>query len=124
MVRMAQWTIPDSGVDGALRHVRQAVETLPGVEEVVHGGIGAAWEFRMSGRELGHVHADGVVHVRLSRPERDLMVHAGMARELPHDRSGEWVEFRLQSASDAYAVVALLRRSHRYAHRQERLAAR
>jgi hypothetical protein len=117
MVRLAQTAIPDGGVDSALRYVRQVADALPGVEAVMHEGIGAAWEFRTNTGELGHVHADGVLHVRLSRAERDLVVHAGLAAGLPHDDDKQWVEFRMRSASDAYAAAALLERSLRYLRR-------
>ena len=69
------------------------------------GGV----EFRVSRREIGHVHVGGVADLLVSvRLRRDL-VAAGRAQPhhtLPH--SG-WISYRLRSEHDLPAAIALFR---------------
>jgi hypothetical protein len=87
--------------------VTEIVRQWEGVEVLPHrfGGV----EFRVSKREIGHVHVGNVADLLVSvRMRRDL-VAAGRAaahRTLPH--SG-WISFRIRSEHDVPAVVELLR---------------
>jgi hypothetical protein len=89
------------------------VSSLEGVAERPHRGHAAGWEFVLDDRELGHVHTDGVVHVLLSKRERNHVVQAGLAAPLRYAPNSGWVEFIPTCADDALAAAALFRRAHR-----------
>ncbi len=96
------------GVAGAAA-IRAAVVAWPGVEEAPHrfGGV----EFRLAGREIGHLHGDRLLDVPFPRAVHDEVIAAGLAR--PHHvlpQSG-WVSLWLDGDDDIAAAVALLRRS-------------
>ncbi len=71
------------------------------------GGVG----FSAGGRELGHVHGNGLFDAFVGRANRDAVIAAGMA--LPHHvfpRSG-WVSFWIERESDIERAVELLQMS-------------
>jgi hypothetical protein len=79
------------------------------VSERLHryGGV----QFDFEGRELGHVHSNGVVDLRFRRSIRDELVSSG--RALPHHTfpcSG-WVTLNLHSEAELLNAIALFRLS-------------
>ena len=83
------------------------VSAWDGVSVSVHrfGGV----EFRVDRREIGHVHAGGIVDVPFPMRLRRALVSAGRAEAhhtLPH--SG-WVSMRLRTEHDIPGVVELFR---------------
>jgi hypothetical protein len=87
--------------------LREEVRTWPSVSERVHryGGI----QFDCSGRELGHVHGNGVVDLSFRRAVCDELVSTG--RALPHHTLPDsgWVTVPLRYDEDREVAVALFR---------------
>jgi hypothetical protein len=83
-----------------------------GVELSVHrfGGVG----FNFGGRELAHLHGNGLFDAFVGMEARDSVVQSGMA--LPHHvfpRSG-WVSFRIKTEADLPNALELMRIAQRY----------
>jgi luciferase-like monooxygenase len=83
-----------------------------GVELSVHrfGGVG----FNFGGRELAHLHGNGLFDAFVGMRVRDNIVQSGMA--LPHHvfpRSG-WVSFRIKTEADLPNALELMRIAQRY----------
>ena len=96
--------------------VRQSLELEAcrslGVELSVHrfGGVG----FNAGGRELAHLHGNGLFDAFVGMRARDSIVQSGMA--LPHHvfpRSG-WVSFRIKTGADLPNALELMRIAQRY----------
>ena len=90
--------------------VTEEMETWPGVTQRLHrfGGV----EFRLEGREIGHLHGNGLLDIPLTKALREQLVADGRAK--PHHiypRSG-WVSFFLRNASDVPDALALLQLSY------------
>lgn len=66
-------------------------------------------EFRLEGREIGHVHEGGRVDVCLTCELRDQVLTDGLAdrHSPPHDRS--WVSYLIRERSDVGGAIRLLR---------------
>ena len=106
-----------AGVPDARKKIEEAVLTWPGVEAWPHrfGGI----EYRLGGREVGHMHGDHLLDVAFPRRVRDELVSAGLAQ--PHHllpQSG-WVSFYLREEEDVERAVSLLARSYELAREQQ-----
>jgi hypothetical protein len=83
-----------------------------GVELGAHrfGGVG----FNFGGRELAHLHGNGLFDAFVGMGARDSVVQSGMA--LPHHvfpRSG-WVSFRIKTEADLPNALELMRIAQRY----------
>lgn len=70
-----------------------------------YGGVG----FVVNGRELGHVHGNGLFDAFLGRVGRDAALAAGLA--LPHHMfpRSNWVSFWIERESDVDRAMELLR---------------
>jgi hypothetical protein len=94
-------------VDDRLERVRDEVASWDGVEEHPHrfGGV----ELRLGRRELGHLHAGGVVDLPFTRRIRDMLVDTGRAE--PHHvlPDSGWVTRRVVSDADAEEAIELFR---------------
>jgi len=71
-----------------------------------------AIEFRLGGRELGHLHGDHMADLPFTRPIRDELVAAGRAR--PHHALPDsgWVTRSVHGPEDVEAIVELFRLSY------------
>ncbi len=76
-------------------------------------------EFRLGGREIGHIHGDQIVDVPFPRRIRDELVLAGKAQ--PHHilPSSGWVSLFIREEADVERAIALLRQSYDLAVRQQ-----
>ena len=97
-------------ISGASQTIRTSVAEWPGISEEPHrfGGV----EFKIGKREIGHLHGDTLLDVPFPKKVRDELVEAGRAD--PHHilpQSG-WISFRIRSAPDVDAAVAILRLSY------------
>ena len=88
-----------------MQGLSRQLETWPGVTVSRHRFGGRQFDFQ--GVELGHVHANGVVDIRLSRAEHDDVVARRLA--CPHHvvPNSSWVTFYLEQPGQASAVSAL-----------------
>jgi hypothetical protein len=91
----------------AIEAIEEAATGIAGVRLTVHrlGGVG----FSIGGRELGHVHGNGLLDLYTGRKLARELVAAGDAE--PHHLFGEsaWVSYRVRTAADVGQAVALLR---------------
>ncbi|MFN3650790.1 MAG: luciferase family protein [Armatimonadota bacterium] len=90
----------------AVARVIDSVSNWPGVRLTCHRFGGT--QFDLHGRELGHIHGNGVLDVYLDRETRDAVVGSGEA--LPHHtfpRSG-WVSMLVATEADARRGLQLL----------------
>jgi len=77
-------------------------------------------EFRCRGKEIGHVHGDGLCDIPLPKAVRDEAVAAGKAK--PHHIFPEsgWVSVYLASERDAGHAIEMMRRKYRLILDRER----
>jgi hypothetical protein len=90
--------------------IREEVASWEGVSVHAHrfGGI----EFRLGGRELGHLHGARWADLPFPRRIRDMLVETGRAKPhhvLPHTG---WVSRQIASDEDAVEVIELFRLSY------------
>lgn len=87
--------------------IRREVLGWPGVTAAPHrfGGV----EFRFRGRELGHLHGDGLADLPFPVRIREALVAAG--RAAPHHvlPDSGWVSCWLRGAEDVANAVSLFR---------------
>lgn len=90
----------------AMEEIEKEALTLPGVRLRVHrlGGM----EFARGGRELGHLHGNGLLDLFVGRAWRDALVAAGRAE--PHHvfaQSG-WISFWVRDRADTASALCLV----------------
>jgi hypothetical protein len=92
-----------------LDRIERTIGSWEGVTVGLHkyGGI----EFRRNGREIGHVHANGIVDILFSKSERDALVsdHVTGPHHIYPD-SG-WTTFYIHTPADEAHVLDLFQRS-------------
>jgi len=100
-------------VSDAGERVRAAALAWPGVEAYPHRFGGT--EFRMGGRELGHIHGDRLLDVPFPKKVRDIIVTEGRAQ--PHHilPDSGWVSFYIREPADVARAIGLLRESYELA---------
>jgi hypothetical protein len=89
-----------------------AAESWPGVETAPHRY--SATEFRLFGREFGHVHRGGVLDVNFPKRIRDHLVESGRARTHRYAPDTGWTTYDLQNAADLDGGLWLLRLAYCY----------
>ena len=91
----------------AMEAVKAAALEIPGLSLSIHrfGGVG----FSLGGRELGHLHGNGLLDLHTGRELARELISAGRAK--PHHLFGEsgWVSFWVRSAADVPAAIEMLR---------------
>lgn len=90
----------------AMEALEAAVLRLPGLQLRVHrfGGV----EFALAGRELGHLHGNGLLDVHVGCASARVLI--GERRAEPHHLFGEsaWISFWLCSHEDVPFALDLL----------------
>jgi hypothetical protein len=106
----------------ALR-VMKEVRRWPGVQMRTHvnplaedtdDGI----EFRLYGRQIGHIHHDCSVHVSLTRALKATVIEQGLALPLVQAGGPSWVAFAPEIPEDARRAIFLLRLNYVRLRRQ------
>jgi hypothetical protein len=75
-------------------------------------------EFRLYGRQLGHVHHDCAVHLSLTRALKQMVIEQGLALPLVQAGSPSWVAFVPEIADDVQRAIWLLRLNYVRLRRQ------
>jgi hypothetical protein len=105
--------------------VMREVRRWPGVQIRPHvnplagdGDPDDGVEFRLFGRQIGHVHPDCSVHVSLTRALKQTVIEQGLAYPLEQAGSAGWAAFQAERAEDAARAVWLLRLNYVRLRRQ------
>lgn len=103
--------------------VIEEVRRWPGVELRPHASPTAAGEtdgveFRLYGRQIGHVHGDCSVHLSLTRALKERVVGEQLAEPLSFAPMSGWAMFNPFSVEDAARAVWLLRLNYVRLRRQ------
>ena len=106
----------------ALR-VMEEVRRWPGVEMRPHAGPQVPGEadgveFRLAGRQIGHMHTDCAVHVSLTRALKHNLVIEQLAEPLPVAPSSGWAMFNPLASNDVERAIWLLRLNYVRLRRQ------
>ena len=91
----------------AMEAIEGTALQLPGVTLCVHrfGGV----EFSISGRELGHLHGNGLLDVRVGCENARALLHAGRAESHHALGHSAWVSFWVKSLDDVSNAMDLLK---------------
>jgi hypothetical protein len=97
-------------VHGAHQLIDATVSAWQGVTAHPHRFGGT--EYRLGGREIGHVHGDPLVDIPFPTKARNEIVAAGQAA--PHHvlPDSGWVSFYIREPADVERAIALLRRTY------------
>jgi hypothetical protein len=105
-------------------HVMKELRRWPGVEIRPHTNPFAAdddddgVEFRLYGRQLGHVHCDCSVHLSLTKVLKQMVIDQGLAQPLEQAGSANWTAFMPETVDDAQRAIWLLRLNYVRLRRQ------
>jgi hypothetical protein len=103
--------------------VMKEVRRWPGVEMRPHANPLAedsedGVEFRLYGRQIGHIHHDCAVHLSLTRALKEMVLEQSLAVPLVQAGSAGWVAFIPEVLEDAQRVIWLLRLNYVRLRRQ------
>ena len=103
--------------------VIQEVRRWPGVEMRPHAspttpGEADGIEFRLFGRQIGHVHEDCSVHLSLTKALKERVVGEQLAEPLDFAPTSGWATFSPMSLRDAKQAIWLLRLNYIRLRRQ------
>jgi hypothetical protein len=104
-------------VSGAAAQIHAEALSWPGVEAHPHRFGGT--EYRLSTREIGHIHGESLVDIPFPKKVRDEVVASGRAQ--PHHILPDtgWVSFYLREPGDIPRAIELLRQSYELALKQK-----
>ena len=103
--------------------VMDEVRRWPGVELRPHAsavtpGEADGVEFRLCGRQIGHVHGDCALHLSLTRALRQHVIDEQLAQPLDSAPTSAWAMFTPMTASDSRLAIWLLRLNYVRLRRQ------
>jgi hypothetical protein len=103
--------------------VMEEVRRWPGVELREHASATTAGEtdgieFRLFGRQIGHVHADCAVHLSLTKALKERVVTDRLAEPLDFAPTSGWAMFHPITTDDARQAIWLLRLNYIRLRRQ------
>jgi Family of unknown function (DUF5519) len=102
--------------------VMNEVRRWPGVELRQHAtavaGETDGVEFRLFGRQIGHVHHDCALHLPLTKALKEQVVGEQLAQPLAAAPTSAWAMFSPLTASDAKQAIWLLRLNYIRLRRQ------
>src|SRR4051812_20816621 len=103
--------------------VMEEVRRWPGVELRPHAsatdvGETDGVEFRLFGRQIGHVHGDCSLHLSLTKALKERVVSDGLAEPLDFAPSSGWAKFNPMVRDDAQKAIWLLRLNYIRLRRQ------
>lgn len=103
--------------------VLRELRRWPGVQIVPHGnplapGEEDGVEFRLNGRQIGHVHLDCRVHLSLTRALKQMVVEQGLAQGLELAGTAGWTGYQAERTDDARRAIWLLRLNYVRLRRQ------
>ncbi len=72
------------------------------------GGI----QFNLSGKELGHIHGNGLLDILFSRKIKSQLLKEGKVKEHHTFKNSGWITFQIQTADDGKSAIKLLKYSY------------
>jgi hypothetical protein len=105
-------------------NVMKEVRRWPGVQVREHINPLAAEdgddgvEFRLYGRQIGHVHHDCSVHLSLTKALKQMVIEQGLAEPLELAGSAGWAAYQAERPQDAVRAIWLLRLNYVRLRRQ------
>ena len=75
-------------------------------------------EFRLFGRQIGHVHHDCSVHLSLTRALKEMVIDLGRAESMTLAGSANWAAYLPERVEDAARAIWLLRLNYVRLRRQ------
>lgn len=104
-------------------NVVEEVRRWPGVELKPHAsptmaGESDGVEFRLYGRQIGHVHSDCSVHLSLTKALKQSVIDEQLAEPLDFAPRSGWTKFDPMEASDVERAIWLLRLNYVRLRRQ------
>lgn len=92
----------------------EEVRRWPGVELRAHpsatdAGEPDGVEFRLYGRQVGHVHSDCAVHLSLTKGLKEQLVAEGLVQPLDFAPTTGWAQFAPMAGGDVKHAIWLLR---------------
>ncbi len=105
------------------QRIMEEVRRWPGVEMRSHAssdqpGTADGVEFRLAGRQIGHIHTDCAVHLSLTRALKHSIVKEQLAEPLPVAPTSGWAMFNPMTAKDVEHAIWLLRLNYVRLRRQ------
>ena len=103
--------------------VMEEVRRWPGVEMRPHASPQSAGEsdgieFRLCGRQIGHIHGDCAVHLSLTKALKAMVVGERLAEPLAFAPTSGWAMFVPMTAGDSERAIWLLRLNYVRLRRQ------
>ena len=103
--------------------VMDEVRRWPGVELRPHAsstepGSSDGLEFRLFGKQIGHVHSDCSVHLALTRALKASLIEQHLAESMPDASTSGWAMHTPASEDDAQHAIWLLRLNYVRLRRQ------
>lgn len=103
--------------------VMEEVRRWPGVELRAHAspttpGEADGIEFRLFGRQIGHVHGDCSVHLSLTKALKASVVEEELAQPLELAPTSGWATFTPMTTADSHRAIWLLRLNYVRLRRQ------
>jgi hypothetical protein len=104
-------------------NIIEEVRRWPGVELRPHAspttpGEADGVEFRLYGRQIGHVHGDGAVHLVLTKALKASVVDEQLAQPVDFAPSSGWATFEPMTRDDSSRAIWLLRLNYVRLRRQ------
>ena len=81
----------------------------PGIYKSIHkyGGL----QFNFDGRELGHIHSNGLLDMRFSRTIKEQLLAEGRATAHHTFKKSGWISFYIRDYNDALYALELFKRA-------------
>jgi hypothetical protein len=103
--------------------VMDEVRRWPGVELRQHAsptepGTSDGMEFRLYGKQIGHVHSDCSVHLALTKALKASLIEERLAESMPNASTSGWTMLSPLSEEDASHAIWLLRLNYIRLRRQ------
>jgi predicted DNA-binding protein (MmcQ/YjbR family) len=93
-----------------LDEVKAEVLTWPDTSVSLHKYGGLQFNYRRT--ELGHIHGNGLLDIRLNRKTKELLLTEHKVSHHHTFRQSGWISFYIRSTDDKAYAIGLLRRSY------------
>lgn len=94
--RLARW----------IESIEASIAAREGISVSIHkfGGL----QFNYFQREIGHIHSNGILDIRLNNQQKKALIEKGLVEEHHVLKKSGWVSFYIRSDADVEKALALL----------------